>query len=322
MRAGGGSRISYLASGISNREWWLLAVAIGVTFLVTIPPAGAQELVPAAYTPAPYGVNLVQIASAYNSGDLAFAPSIPIEEASGNITHTALNYTRTLRVAGRSANISVILPYVVGHLEGLYLGDPAFADRSGLGDLGFRCAVNLFGAPAMSPREFQAYRAHTLIGASLYVTAPTGQYDPSKLINIGTNRWAVKPEFAVVHVMGRLAIDAYLGGWFYTDNTDFFDGKARAQDPIFSTQFHVRYLFKPGLWAALDANFWRGGQSTVDGVVNDDLQNNSRVGATVSMRIGRHQSLRIAVSRGAYTRIGGDFDSIGVAYGYSWVGKP
>jgi hypothetical protein len=122
--------------------------------------------------------------------------------------------------------------------------------------------------------------------------------------------------------MGRWAVDAYLGGWFYTDNTDFFDGKTRAQDPMLSTQVHVRYLLRPGLWAALDANFWHGGQSTVDGVVNDDLQSNSRVGATVSMRIGRNHSLRIAGSRGAVTRIGGDFDSIGVSYGYSWITRP
>jgi hypothetical protein len=309
----GESRIENWVSSI----WFLAVVLLAVASHVK-----AQELVPAAYTPAPYGVNLVQVATMYNDGDLTFAPSIPIEEASGKITSTTLNYTWTLDIAGRSANVSVIVPYVVGQLEGLYIGDQAYANRSGLADLTFRCGVNLLGAPAMSPKEFRSYRPRTLIGASLLVTAPTGQYDPSKLINIGTNRWAVKPEFAVVQIMGRWAIDAYVGGWFYTDNTDFFDGKTRAQDPIFSTQFHVRYLFKPGLWAAFDANFWRGGQSTVDGVVNDDLQSNSRIGATVSTRIGRNHSLRIAASRGAVTRIGGDFDSIGLSYGYNWITAP
>jgi hypothetical protein len=152
-----------------------LAVGVGVTFLAMIPPAGAQELAPAAYTPAPYGINLVSLATAYNDGDLAFAPSIPIEDASGKITGSSLSYTRTLKFASRSANVRLVVPYVVGHLEGLYLGEQAFADRSGLGDLGFRFAVNLYGASAMSPKEFQTYRPRTLIGASLYVTAPTGQ---------------------------------------------------------------------------------------------------------------------------------------------------
>ncbi len=284
--------------------------------------AGTQELIPAAYTPAPYGINLLSLASTYNSGDLAFDPSGPIEDASARITSTTLNYTRTLNIAGRSANIGVIVPYVLGDLEGLYLGEQAYADRSGLGDLYFRGAVNLYGAPAMSPMEFGAFKPRTMIGASLVVIAPTGQYDPTKLINIGTNRWGFKPEVGFVHVMGRWAIDGYVGGWFYTDNTDFFNGLTREQNPILSTQFHVRYLFKPGLWAAIDANFWRGGQTAVNGAVNDDTQRNSRVGATVSIKLSRSQSLRVAASRGAITRIGGDFSSIGVSYGYSWMKKP
>jgi len=283
--------------------------------------SSAQELVPAAYTPAPYGINFLSVAAVYNSGDLAFDAAGPIEDASAKILASTLGYARTLNVAGRSANLGVIVPYVLGDLEGIYLGEQAYAERSGLGDLGFRCAVNLLGAPAMSPKEFSTFRPRTLIGASLVVRAPTGQYDSSKLINIGANRWGFKPEVGIVHVMGRCALDAYLGGWFFTDNSDFFGGLTRKQDPMISTQFHVRYLIKPGLWAAIDGNFWRGGQTTVNGVVNDDKQHNSRVGATVSIRLGRSQSLRVAASRGAITRIGGDFSSIGVSYGYSWVGK-
>jgi hypothetical protein len=279
-------------------------------------------LVPAAYTPAPYGINLLSLAAVYNEGGLAFDPSVPVEDVTAQITVSTLGYARTLNFAGRSANLGIIVPYVVGHLEGIYLGEPATADRSGLGDLGFRFAVNLFGAPAMSPEEFQSYRPRTLIGASLVVRTPTGQYEPSKLINIGANRWAFKPEIGIVHVMGRWAIDAYLGGWFFTDNTDFSGGMTRVQDPMISTEFHVRYLFKPGLWGAVDGNFWRGGQTTVDGVVNDDKQHNSRVGVTVAKGFGRNHSLRFAASRGAITRIGGDFTSIGLSYGYSWVNAP
>lgn len=282
----------------------------------------AQELIPAAYTPAPYGINLLSLATTYNSGDLAFDPSGPIEDASAKIFSSTLGYARTLKIAGRSANIGVVLPYVLGDLEGIYLGEQAYAERSGLGDLALRGAVNLYGARAMSPKEFGAFKPRTMIGASLIVRAPTGQYDSSKLITIGTNRWAFKPEVGIVHVMGRWAIDAYVGGWFFTDNTNFFGGLTREQAPMLSTQFHVRYLFKPGLWAAVDGNFWNGGQTTVNGAVNDDKQRNSRVGLTVSIKLGRSQSLRVAASRGAITRIGGDFSSIGVSYGYSWMNAP
>ena len=154
------------------------------------------------------------------------------------------------------------------------------------------------------------------------VRAPNGQYDSTRLINIGANRWGFKPEFGVVHVMGKWAIDAYVGAWFFTTNSDFFGGTTRKQKSIFSTQFHLRYLFRRGLWAALDAKFWYGGEATIDGTGSDDLQNNSRIGLTVSWQVWKSHSLRFAASRGAFTRIGGDFTSVGVAYGYSWAKKP
>jgi hypothetical protein len=123
-------------------------------------------------------------------------------------------------------------------------------------------------------------------------------------------------------VIGRWALDAYLGASFFSTNPDFFGGARREQDPILSTQAHVRRSFGPRVWAAVDANFWWGGRTTVDGVASDDVQSNSRVGLTVATRFGRHHTLRIAISTGAITRVGGDFDSIGASYGYSWRGRP
>ena len=207
---------------------------------IAIPTISAQELTPAAYTPAPVGINVVNTALTVNSGDLTFVPTVPIEEASAQIGIMTAGYIRTFGLAGRSANVNLIVPYLVGDLEGLYLGEPASAERAGLGDVGVRLAVNLLGAPAMSPQEFAQYRPKTLIGASLMVKGPTGQYDSSKLINIGTNRWAFKPEIGVVHVMGRWALDAYVGGSFFTDNTDFYGGSTREQDPSASAQVDVR----------------------------------------------------------------------------------
>jgi len=306
------------------RRWSGVARAAargGALVLSCLPGLGAaQELVPAAYTPAPYGLNLITLATTYNSGDLAFDPSAPISEARAKITSSAVGYTRTLKLAGRSANLGIFVPYVLGDLEGLYLGEPAAAERSGPGDLAIRAAVNLLGAPAMSPREFAAFRPRTLLGASLEIRAPTGEYDSSKLINIGTKRWAFKPELGVVRVMGRWAVDAYAGAWFFTDNSDFFGGQTREQDPILSAQAHLRYAFGPRVWGAVDANFWRGGRTTIGERVSDDEQKNSRIGLTCALSLAQGHSLRVAASRGAFTRIGGNFDSLGVSYNYTWLG--
>jgi hypothetical protein len=279
----------------------------------------AQELVPAAYTPAPVGINLVTFAGVYSNGDVSFDPSLPVEDASARISAWSVGYGRTFGFIGRAANVTVLAPYVVGDLEGVYIGEQTSVDRSGLADAVLRFGVNLFGVPAMDREAFGSYRPGTLIGASLLVRVPTGEYDPTKLINIGANRWGFKPEVGVAHMFGKWALDAYLGGWFFTDNSDFYGGQTRTQDPILSTQAHVRYFVSREFWASLDGNFWHGGKTKVEGVTNDDLQRNSRVGLTVAWQVAPQHGLRLVASRGAFTRVGGDFTSLGVSYSYTWM---
>ena len=69
--------------------------------------------------------------------------------------------------------------------------------RSGLLDSGFRFSVNRKGGPAMDLSEFLSWKEKTIVGASLTITAPTGQYDPTVLVNTGTNRWGIKPEIGL-----------------------------------------------------------------------------------------------------------------------------
>ena len=281
--------------------------------------ASAQELVPAAYTPAPVGVNLLTMWSGTSSGDVTFDPSLPVEEVSARLFGWAGGYGRTFSFLGRSANIGFITQYLMGNLEGKYIGEQTEVRRSGLGDTDFRLSVILRGAPAMDGAAFRSFRPGTLLGASLVVRTPTGQYDPSKLINVGANRWAFKPGVGVVHTMGKWSLEASLGGWFFTDNPDYSGGRTRSQGAILSTEGHARFAISPAVWASLDGNFWVGGRTTVNGVDNDDLQRNSRVGLTLAWRVAQGHGLRVAASRGAFTRIGGDFTSVGVSYSYNWM---
>ena len=129
-------------------------VAASLVLLVPV-AVSAQELEPGAYWPIPSGLNIVTAVNSTNWGDLAFDPSAPIDEASSTINTTALAFTRAFGLAGRSANLGVVLPIVAGHIEGLYLGEPAEAGRFGLGDPRVRFGVNLYGAPAMTPKEYR-----------------------------------------------------------------------------------------------------------------------------------------------------------------------
>jgi hypothetical protein len=280
--------------------------------------AWAQELEPGAYSPSPTGFNIVVVADTYSYGDLTFDPSLPVSNATARINASAFAYVRTLGIAGRSASLSFALPYARGHLEGLYLGQPQALYRSGVADPRFRIAVNLLGAPAMTPKEFAANRPDTVLGASLVVSAPLGQYDPAKLINIGNHRWAFKPELGFAHTIGQWTLEVDAGVWLYTDNTNFSNGKTRAQDPLGSFQWHVIYTFKPRMWLAFDANYFTGGRTVINGVPNQDEQRNSRAGLTYALPVTAQHSLKFSWNRGAITNIGADFNTFGVAWQYVW----
>ena len=296
-----------------------MIVVAALAWLCMPARTSAQELEPGAYWPLPTGLNILTVVDNFNWGDVAFDPAAPIDEASAAINTTALSFTRAFGLAGRSANLGVLVPIVGGHVEGLYLGTPAEVDRFGLGDLRVRLAMNLYGAPAMTPQAFASYLQKTIVGVSVVVAPPLGQYDGTKLINLGTNRWSFKPDVGISSTHGRWVFEGMAGMWLFTDNPDFVGGRTRKQDPIVALQAHVTYRFKRSMWLAGDANFFTGGRTTIGDQQNLDLQKNSRIGATFSTAIARSQAIRASVSRGAYTTIGADFTSVAAGYNYAWT---
>jgi hypothetical protein len=294
-----------------------LLAALSIVLFAT--PGAAQELEPGAYWPLPRGLNILTLVNSINFGDLNFDPALPIEDASAKINTTVVAYTRATALAGRSANVSMQLPVVTGTIEGLYRGDQVDVDRFGQADPRFRLGLNLYGAPAMTPRDFATYQLKTIVGVSVTVAPPLGQYKNTQLINVGANRWSVKTEVGFSHAMGAWIVELMGGVWVFTDNDDFSGGRTREQDPIASAQVHVTYRPRRNIWFAGDANFYRGGRTTISGTPSLDLQKNARIGGTFSAALTRHHSLRVAVSRGAYTTIGGDFTSIIAGYNYAWV---
>ena len=190
--------------------------------------------------------------------------------------------------------------------------------------------MNLKGGPALPVQEFVKWKQKVLLGASLKVIAPTGQYDPTKLINWGTNRWSFKPEFGYSQRWGKWIIDGYFGAWFFTTNQDFwsrnvyFPGtRSQSQKPMVASEGHLSYDFNRRLWASLDGNFWYGGSTSAGGVENPlTKQMNSRLGGTAAIPITKHESLKFSYSNGTYIRFGGNYQNVSVAWQYSWLGRP
>jgi hypothetical protein len=289
--------------------------------------AFAQDLAPRAYVITPTHSNAINLTYSYFDGGLNFNGTVPITDATGTYSVPVISYYHSFNFFGRSANVTASLPYGVGTFQGDVMGTQAQVYRSGLMDMGYRLSVNLKGGPAMQVKEFMKWRQKVLLGASLRVIAPTGQYDSLKLINWGVNRWSFKPEFGYSQRWDKWVLDGYAGVWFYTVNNASYAGPVPAQQsltPIGSFEGHLSRDFgKRRFWASLDGNFWFGGISSLNGVQNlATKQTSSRIGGTFSYPINRHQSFKANYSVGSYVRFGGNYHAVSVGWQYSWIGKP
>ncbi|HEV7218736.1 MAG TPA: transporter [Terriglobales bacterium] len=286
----------------------------------------AQDLSPRAYVITPQHSNAVTLTYSFYNGGVQLEGAAPITNATGTYNVSVLTYYHAFGIWGRSANANASLPYAVGNFQGNVVGVKQEIYRSGLLDFTARVSVNLRGGPAMPAQEMKKWKQKTLLGVSLKVLAPTGQYDSTKLVNWGTNRWAFKPEFGYSKRRRNLLLDLYAGVWFYTSNPRFYSPpvpKPQTQQPIGSFEGHLSYDVRPRLWFSLDGNVWFGGVTSLSGIANPATrQTSSRIGATASFPLTKTQSVKVSYNDGAYIRFGGNYQSVSVAWQYSWLGRP
>jgi hypothetical protein len=304
----------------SLRPWhW-----VGVLPWCLVRPALAQDLAPRAYVITPVDSNAIVLTYSHLDGGLQFQGAAPITDATATVNLPIVSYYHSLDFLGRTATVTVAVPYGVGDFHGTVADVPSSAHRTGFLDSVVRFAVNLIGGPAMEPAEFVRWHQNTLVGMSLTISAPTGEYDPTRLINYGSNRFSFKPEIGYSRRLGNWLLDAYGGGTFFTRNADYYpSGRSQTEAPVGSFEGHVSYDFSPRLWVSLDANYWWGGATSLNGVENPATdQKNSRVGMTAAFPLTRSQSIKVSVSDGAYIRYGGNYKAISAAWQYGWIGWP
>ena len=291
-----------------------------VSALLAVAATGpnAADIEPRSYANIPVGLNFLVVGYTYTQGNVSFSPSVPITNGKMTIHSSYLAYVRSFDLLGLSGKADIILPEAKLSGEAEVKGKPVQRDSSGFADPLFRLYVNLYGAPALSAKDFAAYEQDTIVGVSLAVSPPGGRYNPDKLVNIGTNRWTFKPEAGISKAWGPLTAELAAGAYFFTDNPDFFEGKRLQQAPMYSLQGHLIYSFGQGVWGAFDANYYGGGRTTTDRILNNDLQQNWRVGATLALPLSRQHSLKRYGNTGVCARTGSAFDTIGVAWQYRW----
>ena len=299
----------------------LSVIAVICLSLLLLIPAGtiAQDLEPRTYSNLPVGQNFLVVAYAHSEGEIAPSPSVPIKDFELTVDGYAGAYARSINMWGESGKIDVLWSRVCMKGEATLNGVTTKGDRCGTSDPQVRLTYLFYGAPAMDLAQFKVTPVSRVIGVSLAVSPPLGDYNNENLINHGANRWEFKPELGMSNRWGNWSVELSLSGAFYTENNRFVGRDTLEQDPLYQAQFHLIHHMKRGRWIALNTNYFWGGRSERNGQRQDDRQENSRIGVTYSLPLSRQQSLKLYASRGVVTTVGNDFDTFGLIWQYRWA---
>jgi hypothetical protein len=286
--------------------------------LLMINGAMAQELEPRTYTNIPVGQNFFGLGYAYSDGELNPASSAPIKDAELTADISIAAYVRSLDLWGKAGKVSLGWGQYCFDGSAIYQGEPVAADRCGSMDPELGISYLFYGAPSMSMKEFRKNPPGRVIGGSLKVRAPWGDYNNENLINSGSNRWTIKPEIGISNVYGNWSVDAAISARLYTTNNRYSGHNRLESDPLYQVQAHLIYSLPKGRWISLNGNYFWGGQSEINGDDVDDRQENSRVGITLTWPLGPQHSLKFYANRGVVTKIGNDSDTFGILWQYRW----
>jgi len=279
----------------------------------------AQSLEPRLYSNAPIGLNFLVAGYSYSSGALPNIPELGLRDPNLKVDTTFLAYAHVFQAFGQSGKVDIILPFAKIHGTAYDESNQILRrDVTGIADTKVRLSYNFFGSPALSMKNYASYTQDLIIGGSLQVTIPTGNYDANKLVNISTNRWAIKPSLGVSKAIKSFIFECDIDAEFYTTNKHYYGRTTKKQDPLYSIQAHIIYNFINGIWVGFDTNYFWGGDYKIDGVYAQKQLENSRLGATLAIPVNRKNSIKLYGSRGVVSRIGTNFDIFGFAWQYRW----
>ena len=286
-------------------------------------PCPALELEPRQWSHLPVGTNFAGVGYAYTKADISFDPVLLIEDADMKLHTTAGKYIRTFGLFDKSVRIDLAQAYQEGKWSGILDGAPASVSRNGWSDTFVRMSVNLHGAPPLSGKEFAAYRSglkdDTIIGMALAVRLPTGEYMDDKLINLGQNRFIVRPQVGINHTRGKWTTEVTGEVAFYSENDEFFNGNTREQDPTYIIHAHLTHTFRPGLSLGAAIGYDYSGESTINGIDKDDIKQDVGWALRLSYPINRQSGINVAyIGTRKLESTGLDSDTLTAGLSFSW----
>ena len=292
---------------------FLLLFCINLQFII------AQDIEPRRWTPLPIGTHAIGGGYVHTFGDILFDPVLQAEDVTIDIDAFALSYVQPLKIGNKLGRLDILVPYANARWEGLLRGVPTSIDRSGFADPRVRFSMNIVGPAALNTQEMMDYyKEHptsTMIGASVSITFPLGQYAEDRLLNLGQNRFVIRPQVGFVHNWGLWSYEFTASMFLYTVNNDFFNNQKREQNPTFAAQTHLIKRFKNRMWVSGSAGYGLGGQSIVDNQPNNDERGDFLTSLAFGVPITKRQSAKLFYLRSESVKsVGADTNSLGVAY--------
>jgi hypothetical protein len=272
------------------------------------------------YTQGPVGLNQLELEYQYTRANASFDTSLAVGSANLDQNKGTVSYTHNFSTLGH-------LTWVTANVQGGSLSGYAAATNtsgstSGMGASSFEVAGLLLGGQALSAAELATREPTTIVGMSLTVTAPNGQYDPGRVFNLGSNRWSFKPEVGVSYPFGperKWELDGYINAYFFTSNTAYQGTEILKQEPLPGLEVHLSYSVRPNFWVSLDSRYAFRGETVVDGQAQDNAQRNLVVGTEANWSPNSHNSLDIVFARALVHVNAPAATSVSVSYTYSWV---
>ena len=279
----------------------------------------AQFTDPHTYDNTPVGVNQLELAMGYGHANASIDASLIVADGEFNLTQGTVYFTRYFSFFRSLAWVNAGVP--TAGLDGSVAGTNIRASSIGAGDSSYQFAALLKGGPALSVEQFASYKPVTTVGASVTVTAPTGLYKPDEPLNLGSNRWSFKPEFAVSAPFGRhqkWEFDGYANIYFYTENAAYHGANTLRQRALPGLEGHLSYSFTSSVWLSLDTRYSSGGDTFVNGVNQNNVQQNFILGSELNFDFNARNSLVFEFGRALVHQNGPGATGFAVKYYYSW----
>jgi hypothetical protein len=278
----------------------------------------SQDLNPWVYGNLPIKMNAAAINYTFSTGNVLGDPGAPIQDFNLNTNILAVGYLRTFSFFGKLGRVQVIIPFsfMSGSLK--FRGRDTSGSRTGFNDVSLRLGLNIFGSPPLEIQDYRKFRQEKILGASLVITIPVGQYYTEKLINIGSNRWGFRPEIGASIRVGQFYLETYAAVKFSTKNSEYLTNKTLRQSPLYGIQMHINHTFKNYMRLAFSLAYINGGQTSVNDVNNDDYIRHLRTGLTFGMSFSPFHSVSLQLNTSLFTNVSLDYKSVNLTYTYTW----